>query len=306
MPDIIRWYSLHPYKGTIDLYGYKNNKILESTYQRIINDNHYPRLLYLNKGEINVNCTVVLDKDGTGIQTTKFRKVAGFGPFHTNERSIRRYEGPEGRISIYIDRIRRLRISNTWTNKKISFDITEAIEENNENEDEDNNKVIRWKWANKTSSDIPHYMRNSLDIFNTDLDWRDYPDDINREIEDAFQNNSKEIDIEIGMANTKIIFQDFDWELALQIRKIQNKNYSRVVKRFKINEEMEVDIENSDDVCCICVKNINLKGTENITFPCNHKMHKTCAFDMVSTSNGNNKCPLCRADFDPQVLKIIH
>jgi hypothetical protein len=50
------------------------------------------------------------------------------------------------------------------------------------------------------------------------------------------------------------------------------------------------------DVCCCCLENEGVWGK----LPCNHILHSYCFYKIA-----NWKCPLCRADSEPHLLKKI-
>jgi hypothetical protein len=51
-----------------------------------------------------------------------------------------------------------------------------------------------------------------------------------------------------------------------------------------------MNVENSKDICVICIDNIDITDLDISKIDCNHIFHKNCIDEWL---NINNKCPIC-------------
>lgn len=156
--------------------------------------------------------------------------------------------------------------------------------------------VALWEWC--------RHVTHNVDVLPNDA-WGVYSQEINDEIETAYQAGTESLEIEVGVRKYEIIFGDaFGYPgTARQVDQVYRKKRHvrrRVVSEGEREERLRpVELQDDEAICAICCQGF----AETRVMPllkvreCGHTFHAACVQNLVDTGA---PCPYCRGNVDWQ------
>jgi hypothetical protein len=146
-----------------------------------------------------------------------------------------------------------------------------------------------WQWCSAV------IFRNA-----TESSWIYYSDELQSQIEDAFQKKDSEVTFTVGLSEMRIDFSSTS-VFHKQVRIAGSRTKERWVRRVLHSSEEMKELQDKlstmcpDDQCAICLNDF----AEDLlnpwkTLTCNHTFHSMCVQRMLERGS-DNRCPLCRA-----------